>query len=184
MGARSIAGLVIGFVSACGATTQPAAVTRQLTIDPAVLATRPVCFVPPAPSDSPLARSRAEDSLRLCETAAKLEQVAVAPFGTPGCAVARITWAARATGEFEAECGPSGWYTRECVGNDVRHKYATLTVAEPNGPVIAETQATLRSTSSGFGEKTILALCRVAFHQYPQPLKNFQFDEVIDDAEQ
>jgi hypothetical protein len=60
---------------------------------------------------------------------------------------------------------------------------AGCATTQPTGVPIAETLAALRSTNPAFTEKTFFALCRVAFHEYPQPLKNYQFDEEISELE-
>jgi hypothetical protein len=179
---RKWVGFSAVMVAGCAATQQ-AAVTRQTSADPAALAARPICFAPPHPNLSLIARKNAEDVVHMCEAAARLEHVTVVPVGTPGCAVALVSWSARNTGEFEANC--SGWsgYGWGCSGTDVRNKLAKLTVVESNGAPIVETVAALRSTNAVFTEKTFLTLCRVAFHQYPQPFKNYQFEVEVTDVE-
>ena len=184
MGIRAWVGLGfgIGVLAGC-ATTQPAAVTRVVSMDPAALTAKPICFAPPPPTSNLIAQSNVRDALRLCETGARREQIQVVPIGTPGCAVVTVAWAAHATGEFETDCAAWSGMTWGCSGRDVRNKLAKVTITEPTGTPIVETLAVLRSTNPTFTERTFLSLCRVAFHQYPQPFKNFQFDEEIDDVQ-
>lgn len=188
MGIHSWAGLgiALGVVAGC-ATTQPAAVTRVVATNPAAFAGRPVCFAPPPPAASLVAQNNAMEALRLCETAARQERVSVVPAGTPGCAVATVAWSSHNTGEFESACGPTAGLASGmnwgCAGRDVRNKLAKVTISEPTGAPIAETLAALRSTNPAFTEKTFFALCRVAFHGYPQPLKNYQYEEEISEIE-
>jgi hypothetical protein len=128
-------------------------------------------------------QNNALEAMRLCEAAARQEHVSVVPAGTPGCAVATVAWSAHKTGEFEANCAAWSGMTWGCSGNDVRNKLAKVTISEQTGAPIAETLAALRSTNPSFSDRTFFALCRVAFHQYPQPLKNYQFDEEISEVE-
>ena len=183
MGIRGWVGLGIGIgLSAGCAATQPAAVTRVVSTDPASFAGRPVCFAPPTPTSDLMAQSHARDALRLCEAGARQESVSIVPIGTPGCAVATVSWAAKSTGDFVAECNDA-FFGRECAGHDVKKKLAKVTIAEPNGAPVVETVAALRSNKPEFTEQSFAALCRVAFHQYPRPLKNYQFDAEIPDVE-
>jgi len=165
-------------VAGCAAT-QPVAVTRQAAVDPAALAGRPVCFAPPPVMESLIERKAAEDRIRLCEKGAVQENTGIVPYGTPGCLVATVGWWEHGTGRLDVQCQAVMGVT--CTGHEIRQKVAKVTLAEqPGGPAIAESVAALQSESSGFTEATFYALCRTAFHQYPKPLSNYQFEVPVD----
>jgi len=162
----------------CGASTNAAA-TRVLDADSALLSTTPVCFVPPNPAFSLTERAQQANIQEICEAAARKQGVSVVPFNGK-CLSVTTLWTVRDTGDREGECSKT-WVGAECQSSAVQAKSLKLTLAEPaNGRPLAETTATIRSTHAQFSRESFQALCSAAFHDFPQPLSNAQFQVPID----
>jgi hypothetical protein len=172
-------GMVFGLLvtcSACGGPMMSAAASRSFADGVADDLRQPVCFAPPDPRLGLIERSNATSMLSICERAALSQHVAVVPFGQQDCLVATASWTARDTGDFASNCGRTFGGGQECSSAQVRHKSIKLTLSNSKSVVVAETMATISSTLSGFNDRSFFALCGAAFHEYPRPLRNAQFD--------
>jgi hypothetical protein len=166
----------------CG-TTVPASTTRTLSVDPSTLSGLPVCFVLPGPNLGLTERGDAEHVLAICENAVRAQKIGVVPYGSSSCLVARLKWTSGRTGEFDTDCTgvvmPA--LTATCKSSEVRYKSLKVTVSrEPDGPPVAETRATIRSSQPGFTDQSYFALCGSAFHQYPRAIRNAQFEARVE----
>lgn len=159
---------------ACGGASIFATASRSFADGTASDLRQPVCFTPPDPDLSPLQRSDAIERVSICEKAALSQRVPVVPFGQE-CLVAAMSWSVRDTGKFDTECGP-GWGGPACTSEQLRAKSLRLTLTNNTSVVVAETMATISSTSTGFGSKSVRALCNAVFHEYPKPLRNARFE--------
>ena len=173
-------GLGLLAVTACG-PTMPAAATRIVAADAAVLKQTPVCFAPPPLAPDLTLRAQQQRMLQICEAAARSEHVPVIPYGTGQCLVATMTWASRETGDRVGDC--TGWYAyATCTDHAVRLKSMKLTLSPLlGGQAVVETTAAIDSSYSGFSPHSLRALCSAAFKDYPQPLTNAQFDVPVGD---
>jgi hypothetical protein len=160
--------------SACSASV-PAAATRVLDADATVLAGTPVCFAPADPTWSLMARAEHARKVERCESAAKQENVRVTPFASGGCLVATLAWTSRDSDHLNVECDVSP-LSATCTGQSLTSKSLKVSLAEPGKRAVAEISANIQSERSVFTEQSYFALCSAAFHDYPAPLTNAQFD--------
>jgi hypothetical protein len=145
-----------------------------------MLLTTPICFVPPNPALGLTERAEQASIQGICETAARKQGVPVVALGNSPCLTVTTIWAARATGDREGDCVPT-WTGAECESAAVHLKSLKLVVAQPaTGKVLAETTAAVRSSHSQFSQESFHALCTAAFHDFPRPLANAQFDVPMD----
>ena len=122
-----------------------------------------------------MAQAINEQVLRLCESAALEQGVRIVPFSSGGCVVAAMTWSSRDAGRREATCDRtlSG---ATCESDVVHWKSVKVTLLDAANQPLAETQASINSTNAGFTDESYFALCSAAFHDYPKPLTNAEFD--------
>ena len=161
----------------CGTRT-PAAATRILAADSAALARTAVCFVPPDPSLGLSERAQQGRIVEICEAAARDQGIDVVAMGRGQCLAASMGWTVRDTGDRASQCsGTVGG--AECYSTAVRVKSLKLALAQP-GKVLAETTASIRSDRAEFTRESFHALCAAAFHDFPQPLSNVQFEVPVD----
>jgi hypothetical protein len=166
---------LLAVCSACGGSMASASASRSFADGVTDDLGRPVCFAPPDPRLGLVERSNATAALNICERAALSQRVAVVPFGQQDCLVATTSWTARDSGDFTSGCGRTWGGGQDCTSAQVRHKSIKLTMTRKS-VVVAETVATISSTVAGFNDKSFFALCSAAFHDYPKPLRNAQFD--------
>lgn len=169
----------------CGAETVRAAATRVLDTEPTALTNTPVCFLPPDPSLGLTERADASRVIASCTQAATQQKVRVVPFGTDKCLVATMQFTSTDTGSREAECSGASsiWntYSSNCASVAITQKRIKLSLSSgPQGKVIAETTAAIRSDFNGFTEKSFFALCYAAFREYPLPIQGAQFEAPIE----
>jgi hypothetical protein len=172
-----LAGCSLLLVTACGAST-PAAATRVLGADALEFATTPVCFVPPSPELSLTDRAQQLQMMEICQGAARERGVLVVPFGGQ-CLTASMAWGTRENGDLDADCEHSSGGV-ECHARAVHLKSVKLVLARPGVGPISETTASIRSNFTGFSRESFHALCVAAFHDYPGPLSNAQFDVPVE----
>jgi hypothetical protein len=173
-----IAWLWLG-VSGCGART-PAAATRVLDADSAVLSTAPVCFVPPDPRLGLTERAQQGQIVQICERAAQSQGVPIVAYGSGQCVVATMSWAVRDTGDRAGDCSRTWGGGAECYSTAVRIKSLRVSLAQSAGKVLAETTASIRSDRAEFTRESFHALCAAAFHDFPNPFSNAQFNVRVD----
>lgn len=171
---RVVGGVFLLGVSGCGAKTGAVA-TRVLDAG-AVVSASPVCFVPPNPEWSLTERAQQQQIIQICEDAARNQSVPVVTFGNGQCLAATLSWAVRDTGDRTAGCNGTWTGGAECYSTAVRVKSLKVALTESTGKVLAETTASIGSTRNDFTRQTFRALCTAAFHEFPQPLANEQFD--------
>jgi hypothetical protein len=166
-------------VTGCGSST-PAAATRVLGADAVAFSATPVCFVPPSPELSLSDRAQQLQMLEICQGAAREQGVLVVPFGGGQCLAATTIWGARENGDVDADCQRT-FAGVECHASAVHIKSMKLVLARPGGGgATSETTAAIRSRFAGFSRESFHALCAAAFHDYPGPLSNAQFDVPVE----
>jgi hypothetical protein len=161
----------------CGTRT-PAAATRILAADSAVLARTAVCFVPPDPSLGLTERAQQGRIVEICEAAARSQGINVVAMSRGQCLSASTSWSVRDTGDRRGKCsGTLG--AAECYSTAVHIKSLKLALAQ-SGKVLAETTASIRSDRAEFTRESFHALCAAAFEDFPQPMSNAQLEVPVD----
>lgn len=171
-----VSGLLL--LAACG-TSVPAAATRVLDANAVELARAPVCFTP-TEAESLIDRDRQAQVVEVCEAAAREQGVRVVTYAAGQCLPASLRWESGETGAHEAECSRT-LGGAECSSTAVHRKSLRLVLTNPrtNRPLV-ETMASIDSSFAGFSRESLRALCRAAFHDYPNPLSSAQFDVSVD----
>lgn len=131
----------------------------------------PVCIS--NDSDSLAKRQRMETCIR----AIKKQGIAIArDNGTP-CLAATLTFRETTVGE-EGECtsypfGATGWVRKsECSSHPVQQYSLKVVLADPNDEkTVVESHVITDAGRTGFDSAAISALCRGAFHKYPQAMR-------------
>lgn len=98
----------------------------------------------------------------------------VVAWGQGQCLAANLTWRVQDTGDRSADCERT-WEGATCYSSQVSVKSLKVALAQPAGPVVAETTASIRSTLRDFAPESIFALCSAAFYKFPEPLASDRF---------
>ncbi len=128
----------------------------------------PIC---PANEPASLAERNRIDA---CVRAIKSQGVAVAPDDSRPCLAATLIFTAIDTG-VEGECTsyPSGWGAEaECTSRSVYQYTLKLVLIDPEDEAtVLESYVVTPAGKAGFDNSSVVALCRGAFHRYPQPMR-------------
>jgi hypothetical protein len=116
------------------------------------------------------------ERMNICIRAIKNQGIAIAPDGGTPCLAATLTFKETTIGE-EGECTSypfgAGWMRKsECSSHPVQQYSLKLVLADPDDErTVLESYVATDAGRTGFDSTAVSALCKGAFHKYPQVVR-------------
>jgi len=168
----------------CARNTVNAAANRFPSPTAGARLRQPICFLPTPANAGLAARATHEETSQACADGARQSGVTVVPAGTPNCLVVGLWFDPPRPTESSTECRPSiwGYYAANCTTTQLYQKVLRVKIFETlTNETLLEAVSSVSSTTSTTTPPSVYALCRAAFHDYPAPARNAQFEVDLGD---